>query len=236
AHRRGHAGARGGAGGLAGAIAAWPSPDRSTSARGRGVSGRDLARGTRAALAGAARRESERGEAGRRRRSSVGGRRRPYARAVGFLAIPPACVARGTGGRPEGGSRAHRRCARPRSERLAHLARIGAHRREGWFHRGGTQKPCACQGAESPITAFRDEQGLDPALAAKHGRAAGTALAIASLVLACALAPAGAQAASRPLRTSIQDPFLYQSPPVASIVASRMRDAGATWVRLDIGW
>jgi hypothetical protein len=73
-------------------------------------------------------------------------------------------------------------------------------------------------------------------LAATHGRAAGTALAILSLLLACAFMPAGAQAASRPLRTSIQDPFLYQSPPVASIVASRMRDAGATWVRLDIGW
>lgn len=43
-------------------------------------------------------------------------------------------------------------------------------------------------------------------------------------------------ATARPIATAIQDPFLYRDPTTASIVAQRMRDAGATWVRLDIGW
>jgi hypothetical protein len=61
-------------------------------------------------------------------------------------------------------------------------------------------------------------------------RAAGAAAA-----LLCAWTGV-AGAASLPLRTAFQDPALFEGPRNANIAASRMRLAGATWVRVDIGW
>jgi hypothetical protein len=45
-----------------------------------------------------------------------------------------------------------------------------------------------------------------------------------------------AAAASHPLETAIQEPALFAEPPTGNIAASRVRLAGATWVRADIGW
>jgi hypothetical protein len=56
-----------------------------------------------------------------------------------------------------------------------------------------------------------------------------------AVALLCACAGAAA-AGSHPLQTAFQDPALFQGPPAADIAATRMRLAGATWVRVDIGW
>src|SRR3989441_8461773 len=61
---------------------------------------------------------------------------------------------------------------------------------------------------------------------------------IAALLCLTALVAqaAGANAASHPLQTSLQEPFLYRDDATAKIVAARIHDAGATWVRIDVEW
>jgi hypothetical protein len=63
-----------------------------------------------------------------------------------------------------------------------------------------------------------------------------TAVLLAAFALA-ALAPARpAAAASHPLQTSLQDAAVFSDPGSANTALMRMRQAGASWVRVDVGW
>jgi hypothetical protein len=67
-------------------------------------------------------------------------------------------------------------------------------------------------------------------------RALARLAAVLAGTAACAGLPANVAAAPHPLETSFQDPALFEDPATASLAVTRMRLAGATWVRVDIGW
>jgi hypothetical protein len=73
--------------------------------------------------------------------------------------------------------------------------------------------------------------------ASMHARACGTILAVVFAALAFSLPAAGEAAASRPFETALQDSAVHSANPADSDAAlARMRQAGASWVRVDLSW
>ncbi len=56
------------------------------------------------------------------------------------------------------------------------------------------------------------------------------------LVVALTLGAPRAQAASHPLQTSLQDAAVFSDPASTNMAMIRMRQAGASWVRIDLSW
>jgi hypothetical protein len=70
-----------------------------------------------------------------------------------------------------------------------------------------------------------------------HARPRAVILTLALLALAVGVPAPGAAAAARPFETSLQDSAVYSVNPVDTDAALvRMRQAGASWVRIDVSW